>query len=80
LAGDIGDFKKDDLVKLFTAELIHGRLDKDSQKAQTQRAAATALIEKLVYVCFDEKTKKLDFDGARLVRFLALDGKEGNDR
>jgi CRISPR-associated protein Cmr2 len=80
LEEDLGKFKSDDIIQLFTAELVHGRLDKDPPKAKVQREAATALIRKLVYVCFDKQTKKLDFDGARLVRFLALDGKEGNDR
>jgi hypothetical protein len=38
------------------------------------------VIKKLVAVCYDDETKQLDFDGARLMRFLALGGKEGNDR
>lgn len=80
LEKDPGDFTPDDLVSLFTAELIHGRLDKKTEKARQEREMAKTLIGKLVDVCLDKNTQKLDFDGARLVRFLALDGKEGNDR
>ncbi|WP_052361883.1 type III-B CRISPR-associated protein Cas10/Cmr2 [Geminisphaera colitermitum] len=79
---------RSDFVRLFTAELIHGRLDKDPGKAKQQREAAAALMEKLTDLCIPNPTTtaeqpkplfKLDFDCARLVRFLALDGKEGNE-
>ncbi|MDR1284280.1 MAG: type III-B CRISPR-associated protein Cas10/Cmr2 [Opitutaceae bacterium] len=75
---DIGEFTEDNIIKLFTAELVHGRLDKDPVKAERQRRDATTLIKQLVTVCTDEK-HTLTFDGTRLVRFLALDGKEGNE-
>ncbi|RJQ72319.1 MAG: type III-B CRISPR-associated protein Cas10/Cmr2 [Desulfobacteraceae bacterium] len=80
LEKDPSDFTADDLVSLFTAELIHGKLDKKPEKARQEREMAKTLIGKLVDICLDANTQKLDFDGARLVRFLALDGKEGNDR
>ncbi|WP_321491788.1 type III-B CRISPR-associated protein Cas10/Cmr2 [uncultured Desulfobacter sp.] len=80
LEEDVGSFTKRDLIDLFTAELIHGSLDKDPEKAKMQREKAMDLISQLVAVCYDEKTKRLNFDGARLVRFLAVKGKEGNDR
>jgi CRISPR-associated protein Cmr2 len=86
-SGTRGDF-----VRLFTAELVHGRLAKDPAKSAKQRDDATALMGKLTDLCTNclpaataspattEPPKPtLNFDGARLVRFLALDGKEGNE-
>ncbi len=80
LEEDSTDFANNELTDLFTAELIHGKISKEPEKGKKERAEAKELISKLVDVCHDDTTKKLDFDGARLVRFLALDGKEGNDR
>lgn len=80
LEKDPGCFSRDDLVSLLSAELIHGKLDKDPKQAQQERENAKKLIAQLVDVCLDAVTQKLHFDGARLVRFLALEGKEGNDR
>jgi CRISPR-associated protein Cmr2 len=80
------DFKgtHGDFVKLFTAELLHGRLAKDPDKAKKQRETAEKLMEKLTDICTpspkppkEEFTP--DFSGLRLVRFLALDGKEGHE-
>jgi CRISPR-associated protein Cmr2 len=80
LEEDAGSFGKDDLTDLFTAELVHGKISKKPAEAEKQRAGARDVIKKLVAVCYDDETKQLDFDGARLMRFLALGGKEGNDR
>jgi CRISPR-associated protein Cmr2 len=85
LTDNLGSFTNDDIRKLFVAELVHGRLDKkDRSKADYQRRQAESLMEKLLYVCYQRDTSVLgnmrfNFDGARLVRFLALDGKEGNE-
>jgi CRISPR-associated protein Cmr2 len=80
LEEDAGSFGKDDLTDLFTAELVHGKISKKPPEAEKQRARARAVIDKLVAVCYDDEAKQLDFDGVRLMRFLALGGKEGNDR
>jgi CRISPR-associated protein Cmr2 len=74
----------ENLQKLFVAEAIHGRLDRDPVIAQRQRNDATALIQKLLHICLQSDDAepprpkfKLSLDGARLIKFLALDGKEG---
>jgi CRISPR-associated protein Cmr2 len=88
----------DDLVRLFTAELIHGRLASAPAAAATQRTAATALMRKLTHLCThclpattaphaapatapttEPPHLTPNFAGARLIRFLALGGKEGNE-
>jgi CRISPR-associated protein Cmr2 len=80
----IEDFGMDDIKKLFIAEFLHGKLDCIQEKAAQQRNHAENLMEKLLHVCRQSNISapegmRLDFDGARLVRFLALDGKEGNE-
>ena len=80
-------FTNEQLVKLFVSEFIHAKIaNKTKTEADEIRAKATGMMEQLLSVCLKTKeimatdTDKLDFDGARLVRFLALKGKEGNDR
>lgn len=77
-----GRFDEETLTRLFVAEYLHGRLDKDPAKAQRQRDEATDLMRKLIAVCWQADARypnqrRFDLDGARLVKFLALDGKEG---
>jgi CRISPR-associated protein Cmr2 len=75
-------FDDDTLTSLFVAEYLHGRLDKDPAKANEQREAARQLMDQLIAVCWQADARcpnqrRFDLDGARLVKFLALDGKEG---
>jgi CRISPR-associated protein Cmr2 len=75
-------FDEKTLTNLFVAEYLHGRLDKEPVEAQRQREDAKQLMEQLIQVCQQAAVsslggKRLDLDGARLVKFLALDGKEG---
>jgi CRISPR-associated protein Cmr2 len=70
------------LQKLLVAEYLHGRLSNDPAKAQQQRTEAEHLMQQLLHVCQQSSTaapggKRLSLDGARLIKFLALDGKEG---
>jgi len=75
-------FDDETLTSLFVAEYLHGRLDKDPAKANEQREAARQLMGQLIAVCWQADAhcpnqRRFDLDGARLVKFLALDGKEG---
>jgi CRISPR-associated protein Cmr2 len=75
-------FDDETLTRLFVAEYLHGRLDKDPAKANEQREAARQLMGQLIAVCWQADARcpnqrRFDLDGARLVKFLALDGKEG---
>ena len=75
-------FDADAIQHLFVAEFLHGRLDKDPAKAEKQREQASHLMRQLIAVCNQPdlgrpSKRRFDLDGARLVKFLALDGKEG---
>jgi len=75
-------FDNETLTDLFVAEYLHGCLDKDPRKANEQREAAKKLMSQLIAVCWQADARypnqrRFDLDGARLVKFLALDGKEG---
>jgi CRISPR-associated protein Cmr2 len=75
-------FDEDTLHRLFVAEFLHGRLDKEPAKAEKQRKQAGQLMRQLIAVCYQADARRstkrrFDLDGARLIKFLALDGKEG---
>ena len=75
-------FDEDTLQRLFVAEYLHGRLDKEPAKAEKQREQAGQLMRQLIAVCYQPDARRstkrrFDLDGARLIKFLALDGKEG---
>ena len=75
-------FDEDALQRLFVAEYLHGRLDKDPAEARRQRDEAERLMRQLIAVCYQPDARRgskrrFDLDGARLVKFLALGGKEG---
>jgi CRISPR-associated protein Cmr2 len=75
-------FDDDALQRLFVAEFLHGRLDKEPAKAEKQREQAGQLMRQLITVCYQPDARRstkrrFDLDGARLIKFLALDGKEG---
>ena len=75
-------FDSETLRQLFVAEYLHGRIDKDLNKARHQREEAGKLMRQLIAVCRQPDPRRpdrqrFDLDGARLVKFLALDGKEG---
>jgi CRISPR-associated protein Cmr2 len=75
-------FDEDTLQRLFVAEYLHGRLDKEPAKAEKQRGQAGQLMSQLIAVCYQADVRRstkrrVDLDGARLIKFLALDGKEG---
>ena len=75
-------FDEDTLQRLFVAEFLHGRLDKEPAKAEKQREQAGQLMRQLIAVCYQPDARcstkrRFDLDGARLIKFLALDGKEG---
>jgi CRISPR-associated protein Cmr2 len=70
------------LEALFVTEYLHGRISKVTAQAESQRKVAEQLMGKLIHVCRQPDSrhpdgKRFDLDGARLVKFLALDGKEG---
>jgi CRISPR-associated protein Cmr2 len=76
-------FDRDLLRDLFAAEYLHGRREKrDPDKARQELEKARQLMTQLLAVCQQPTPARsgdmrLDLDGARLVKFLALDGKEG---
>jgi CRISPR-associated protein Cmr2 len=75
-------FDEDTLQRLFVAEYLHGRLDKEPAKAEKQREQAGQLMRQLIAVCYQPDARcstkrRFDLEGARLIKFLALDGKEG---
>lgn len=81
--GDEATADRDQFQKLFTAEAIIGKRDRDTN---AKLEATEAVMSQLLDVCEIvrrkpdstlEKTKGFRFDGPRLVKFLALDGKEG---
>jgi CRISPR-associated protein Cmr2 len=72
------------LEALFVAEYLHGRREKnDTAKSQRQSDEAKQLMQQLLKVCYQgdprraNGRKRFDLAGARFVKFLALDGKEG---
>jgi CRISPR-associated protein Cmr2 len=72
------------LEALFVAEYLHGRRGKnDTAKSQRQSDEAKQLMQQLLKVCYQGDScrangrKRFDLAGARFVKFLALDGKEG---
>lgn len=69
-------FDKEALQKLFVAEYLHDKIGKAPAQAAQQRQQAEALIEQLLRVC-EQPGGHLNLDTLRLVKFLALDGKEG---
>jgi CRISPR-associated protein Cmr2 len=76
-------FDIETLEKFFIAEYLNGRREKnDAANEQRQFGEAKQLMQQLLKVCHQPEAcqpggKRLNFDGARLVKFLALDGKEG---
>lgn len=82
--GDAAHIQREELLPLFTAEALIGK--RDAGNAAAQRKEAEALMHRLLDVCERvrrnpdtralEYTGIVDFDGPRLVKFLALDGKE----
>ncbi len=85
--GDAARADRDQLLKLFTAEALIGKRDRDDFKKL--RDETTVAMNELLDVCKvvqrNPETKEckptgtFTFDGARLVKFLALDGKEGSE-
>jgi CRISPR-associated protein Cmr2 len=83
--GDGAGVKREDLLRLFTAEALIGK--RDSENRAEQREETEPLMDLLVDTCENARrnpeTKKIEatgaftFDGPRLVKFLALDGNEG---
>jgi CRISPR-associated protein Cmr2 len=83
--GDGSSIKRDDLLRLFTAEALIGK--RDSENRDKQRNETETLMDLLVDTCErvrrNPETKEIErsggftFDGPRLVKFLALDGNEG---
>jgi CRISPR-associated protein Cmr2 len=77
--------KRDDLLRLFTAEALIGK--RDSENRDEQRKETETLMGLLLDTCErvrrNPETKEIEragaftFDGPRLVKFLALDGNEG---
>lgn len=75
-------FGEEQIIRLFVAEYLHGRLSKKPAEAEKQREDATLLMKQLYHVCQQSNAAapnglKLCLDGLRLIKFLALDGKEG---
>lgn len=76
-ASDGIPFDRDTLRKLLVAEYVHDKIEKqETAKAERQRKEAERLITQLLKVC-EQPDGRFSLDGARLVKFLALDGKEG---
>jgi CRISPR-associated protein Cmr2 len=85
MEGDGSCIKRDDLLRLFTAEALIGK--RDSENRDDQRKETETLMGLLLDTCErvqrNPKTKEIErdgaftFDGPRLVKFLALDGNEG---
>jgi CRISPR-associated protein Cmr2 len=83
--GDGPRIKRDDLLRLFTAEALVGI--RDSENRDKQRKETEMLMDLLLDTCERvrrnseikeiERTGTFTFDGPRLVKFLALDGNEG---
>jgi CRISPR-associated protein Cmr2 len=70
-------FDRDTLLKLFMAEYLHDKIEKhDPAKAAQQRQQAQVLIGQLLKIC-EQPGSRFRLDGLRLVKFLALEGKEG---
>ena len=77
--------KRDDLLRLFTAEALIGK--RDSENRDEQRKETETLMGLLLDTCERvrrnpeikeiERTGVFTFDGPRLIKFLALDGNEG---
>lgn len=67
---------KEKLQKLFVAEYLHDKIEKDTAQAAQQRQQAGELIGQLLRVC-EQPGGHLNLDALRLVKFLALEGKEG---
>jgi CRISPR-associated protein Cmr2 len=85
MEGDGSCIKRDDLLRLFTAEALIGK--RDSENRDEQRKETETLMGLLLDTCErvrrNPETKEIEsadaftFDGPRLVKFLALDGNEG---
>ncbi len=70
-------FDLDTLNKLFVAEYLHDKIEKnDPATAAQQRQQAKALVGQLLEVC-KQPGGRINLDGLRLIKFLALEGKEG---
>ncbi|MEJ5237886.1 type III-B CRISPR-associated protein Cas10/Cmr2 [Limisphaera sp. VF-2] len=77
-----GRFDPSVLEHLFLAEYLHGRLDPDPARADEQRRSARRLIQQLVHLCCCTDPDmpdqpRIDLSALRLLKFLALEGKEG---
>lgn len=78
IVGDEVTADRDQLLKLFTAEALSGKDITEERREET-----LAAMNHLVDACEVRRnpgniaTKRFAFDGPRLVKFLALDGKEG---
>jgi CRISPR-associated protein Cmr2 len=74
-------FDRDALLSLFVAEYLVGKRAENTSAAARQLESANDLMIQLLAVCQPARsgftTARLSLDGARLVKFLALDGKEG---
>jgi CRISPR-associated protein Cmr2 len=85
--GEAAVIKREELLPLFTAEALIGK--RDSGNAAAQRRETEAVMGQLIDVCermcrnretgAAESTGVFDFEGPRLVKFLALDGNEGTE-
>lgn len=83
--GDTAHIERDDLHALFMAESLLGK--RDLNQASEQRKQTERMMNHLLDVCQiarrNPETRQIapassfSFDGARLVKFLALNGKEG---
>lgn len=79
ISGDLLDNHAKKLAELFSAEHLHAHIDKKNpEKAEKQRKASLSLMTKLIETGLDPGGKKFTFDGIRLLKFLIMDGKEGN--
>lgn len=72
------------LQKLVMAEYLHGRLSRDPEEAKAQQQEAEKLARDLLRICSradveHPEHRRPDFNGLRLLKFLALNGKEGSE-
>jgi CRISPR-associated protein Cmr2 len=77
-----GLFDKEALQALLVAEYLHGRRARKPEEAKRQLEEAKGLMRQLEQVCWRADGihpggGRIDLSGARLVKFLAIGGKEG---
>lgn len=72
------------LSKLVAAEYLHGRVSRTPEEAAAQREAAEKLAQNLLSICTradkaHPRHRRPDLSALRLLKFLAMEGKEGSE-